>query len=503
MRTSKGFPLVLTADRVLMANYPTLLDGMFAASQTTAVPAFIMRRFVAPPVGARGLRAEAAPLGLRLVEASLLKGGFSVDDVAVVSPELLKHAIGPATRAVLVSSGDPLGLGMNDSTMSGIGGGRPFAPIWFEAMMRELTRMKVQHGFRIIFGGPGAWQLEQDPDARRRLGIDSVFLGYAEGDIAQIVAKVCAGGEVETLHVARSVPVDGIPPIAGPTIMGVVEVSRGCGLGCPFCTLAAEPMLHMPIWKILSDVETNVAGGMTSVSLVSEDILRYGSSGGRLAPDRLLELVRAVRSVRMLRLIQLDHVNVSSAARFPLDALAELRRILVRGTASRMVWVNLGVETASGDLLASASCRGKLHPFMPNEWEDVCEEAVRRLLAAGFVPMLSLILGLPGETDEHVRRTWKFVRRLRGQRVLVFPVFYAPVRPGGRAFGIRDMGREHWRLFRESYEFNFRWLPALYRDNHAGAGVPGSRRLFVQVGGLIKSVEWWLRIRLKSARKNV
>lgn len=500
MSVRGGPHVVLTADRVLMSAYPTLLDGMFAASQTTTVPGFLMRRLVAPPVPANDLRAKAAPLGVRILEAALLRDGFADDVVAVVPPELLQRAIGPATRAVLVSSGDPLGLGMNDSTMSGIGGGRPFAPVWFEAMMRGLAGLKSCYGFRVIVGGPGAWQFEQDGHSARRFGIDSVFLGCAEKDIARVLVEACSSAGPRPLYNGETVTPQDVPAITGATIMGVVEASRGCGLGCPFCTLAGQPMLHLLADKIVTDVETNVAGGVTSASLVSEDILRYGASGGRLAPERLLGLVRAVRRVQGLRLIQLDHVNVSSAARFPPDALLELRRLLLDGTPSRMVWVNLGVETAAGELLAGASCTGKMHPFAPDEWEDACEAAVSGLLAAGFVPMLSLIFGLPGETDEHVRRTRAFVRRLHGQRVLVFPMFYAPVRPGERAFGVGDMRREHWRLFREAYEFNFRLLPALYRDNHAGAMVPASRRLLTRIGGMLKAGEWRLRISLKSRR---
>ena len=487
--------MVLTADRILMADYPTLLDGMLAASQTTAVPEFAMRRFIAPRMPTEGVRAKKAPLGLRLIEAALIESGFSVRDVAVVPPEELARAIGPATRAVLVSSGDPLGLGMNDSTMSGIDGGQPYTQVWFERLCDDLKAFKARSpGLRIVAGGPGAWQLEQNPQERDRLGLDVVFCGYGEEDVTKLVGDILDEKPVDPVYNSSSGTSGRVPAILGPTSMGVVEISRGCGLGCPFCTMNSQPMVHMPVEKVVGDVETNVAGGVTSVSLISEDFLRYGSKGGKLEPERLLELVEVVRRVRGLGLIQLDHVNVSSAARFPKDQLRELFSLLTRDVRHRFLWVNIGVETASGELLERSSCRGKLRPFRADEWEDACERAIGNLMEAGFTPMLSLMFGIPGETEAHLRHTLAFVERLRGRPLVAFPLFYAPVVPGEKRFSVDDMTPVHWRLFRLCYEFNFKWMPRLYWDNQTGAGTSLWRRVLVQLGGRIKALHWKMRL---------
>jgi len=103
----EGFRVVLTADRLLMSDFPVLLDGMAAASMTTALPAWFMRRFLCPPVPVEGIRASLAPLGLRKIEAALLEAGFRPEEVAVVPPDRVARAVGRATKAVLVSSGDP------------------------------------------------------------------------------------------------------------------------------------------------------------------------------------------------------------------------------------------------------------------------------------------------------------------------------------------------------------------------------------------------------------
>ena len=83
---SAGYPIVLTADRTLMADYPTLLDGMMGTIQTSRVPGFLWRRVLAPPMAQADGRAERAPLGLRRIEATLRSAGYGPADVAVVTP---------------------------------------------------------------------------------------------------------------------------------------------------------------------------------------------------------------------------------------------------------------------------------------------------------------------------------------------------------------------------------------------------------------------------------
>ena len=58
-----GFPIVLTADRTLMADYQVLLDGMMAGSQTTTTPGFMMHALVSPPLAGDSLRAHARRWG--------------------------------------------------------------------------------------------------------------------------------------------------------------------------------------------------------------------------------------------------------------------------------------------------------------------------------------------------------------------------------------------------------------------------------------------------------
>ena len=38
---------------------------------------------------------------------------------------------------------------------------------------------------------------------------------------------------------------------------------------------------------------------------------------------------------------------------------------------------------------------GKIRPFKPAEWGELCDQQIRRLIKAGYFPLVSLIMGLP------------------------------------------------------------------------------------------------------------
>jgi radical SAM superfamily enzyme YgiQ (UPF0313 family) len=469
-----------------------LFDGMLAASQTTTTPSLLVRGLMAPAVRRDGLRAHQAPLGLRRIEAALLRDGWDAEEVAVVRPEELPRAVGRRnTRVIGLSSGDPLGWGMNSTTMAGIAGGTVYTSRWAQKLCRRVAALRERAPeARVVMGGPGAWQLAADDAARRALGIDHVITGYCEGNVAELFRRMAEGEALSPVLEGQGPDGDAVPAIRGASVMGSVELSRGCGLGCRFCTLAQTAMVHLPAATILADAETNLAAGVTSLALIGEDVFRYGGAGSRCCPAALLGLLRQLRALPGLRLLQADHANIIAVAQFTDDELGELHRLFVGERRHDYLWLNLGVETASGSLLAANGGRAKMGPYPPEAWGDFSLAQVRRLVRAGFFPLVSLVLGMPGETPDDVERTARWVDQLRQERVAIFPLFYAPVDGQGPAFRTGQMTAAHWRLFRAAYRLNFRWVPRLLWDNQSGAGVGLARRLVLQALGR-GQVVWW------------
>ncbi|MBD3268286.1 radical SAM protein [bacterium] len=494
--TSLKPSVILVADRTLCSNYRILFEGIFATMQTTKVPELAMKRLVSPPmpIDSHG-RAKAAPLGLRRMESALIKQGIvKENEVVCTTPEGLPKLLGPWVKVLGVSSSDPLGQGMSNTTTDKFWSGELYTRYWTAKMMADMKKAKQQYGFQVVGGGAGAWQWMNNPQEAENQGIDTLFVGYGEAKGADLIRRLLKKEDFSPVMEEEGTAGEHIPPIHHPSLLGIVELSRGCGKGCRFCTLSKKSMYHLPADTILSDMETNVANGITSVVSGSEDFFRYGASGSEINFETLRNLLVDMKQIKGLSFMQIDHANISSVLQMTDEQLKEIRALLQWQQKTDYLWINMGVESANGRLVA-ANSPGKIHPFDPENWESMVKEAVDRLSRTGFFPVLSLILGLPGETEEDINRTIKLVDDISRQPAVVFPVFYEPVLPGEPKFSLEHMTQKHLALYTQCYEINFKYVPLMYWDNQRAGGVPWHQRALIRLLGKTEMQAWRKRFR--------
>jgi len=487
--------VVLVADRTLSADYRILFEGIFATMQTTQVPEIAMRKFVSPPAKTDSTgRAVTAPLGLRRVESALLKyTDLTEDDIVCTTPDALGKLLGPWVKVVGVSSSDPLGQGMSNTTTTSFWEGELYTRYWTRQMLEQIYQAKEKYDFKVVGGGAGAWQWNRYDDETADKTIDVVIEGYFEGQGPEIFKKLLSGEETEEYVCEKTTAIENLQPITNASLLGIVELSRGCGRGCKFCTMSRNKMAHLPSDTIISDLKTNVRAGVRSVVSGSEDFFRYGSETTKPDFDKLCSLLYEMQKIKELAFMQIDHANITSVMQMTEQELKEVRRLLTWSKKAEYLWVNMGVESASGYLVA-ANCPGKVAPCKPDQWEEVVKETVDKMSRTGFFSVVSLVLGLPGETGEDLSRTLKLVKYLEQKDAVIFPVFYEPYSmeeiQQGKRFSVEKMNARHLELYSTCYEINFRKVPLLFWDNQRAGGVSWAKRAAMRVLGKTEVRAW-------------
>jgi len=462
MAVSPGYPIVLTADRTLMSEYGGgIFLGFSACVPKGLIPDRLYFSLFCPSVDVdKDGSVEAAPCGTRKIEAALLDHGFSTEDVIVAHPEHLEKAVGPRTKALGITENDPLGIGPATSTFTEIFSGEAYMAIKF----RELLNHPVVKKFKpkIIVGGPGSWQLE-DEEIRKQLGIDCVVIGEGEKVAISIFEKALNDEELPSVVHGDVVSEDEIPVIKGATVDGVIEIARGCGRGCDFCIPTLQCYRCLPVKHVLEEVEVNLRAGRQPL-LHAEDVLRYGAKGIEVNRESVIDLFRSVKNYPGVNKVGISHFALSSVAAAP-DVIEEISDIL-DATGERWVSGQTGIETGSPQLM-KRHMKGKCKPFTPEEWPDVVIEAFEILSENNWVPCSTLILGLPGETEKDLQLTISLVKKLRPFKSLIVPLFLVAI--GGlrnrcSSFTLDQMTREHSELLLECWKHNLEWMPTLFKE---------------------------------------
>lgn len=456
----QGVQTVLTADRTLMSEYNGSEFMGFAACSAKMMPDWLYKRILCPSVEVDNGGVKFAPCGLRKIESALLDNGFSEKDVVVAHPEHLNRVIGKETKVLGISTNDPLGLGPASTTFADLMGRESYNAIFFRLLVSNPLIRK--YGLRVIVGGAGAWQLN-DERIMTRMGIDTVCIGEGELVAPELFSKALNGEKLPRVVEGGIVPAEQIPTIIHGTINGLVEIARGCGRGCKFCNPTMVKYRCYPLDKILKEVKVNLNAGCRKIILHAEDVLRYNANGVIPNGCDVIELFTEVK--KLTDNVGMSHFGLASVAAKP-ELIEKLSEILELGTRERP-WTSAqtGIETGSPGL-ATEHLKGKAKPFDVKSWPSLVRDSFGILKDNNWVPCATLILGMPKENSDDVIKTIELVEDLSEYKSFIVPLFFIPIGTLGadRFFRVKDMTPEHWKLLAACIKHDFRWLRPLMEE---------------------------------------
>jgi len=425
--------------------------------------------FICNPIESINGRANYAPYGLRKVEASLLRDGYTKDEVVVAHPDYIEQFIGPETQVVGTYEMDPLGMG--PVTMTFTYGRKQMS--YDEYYNRELhyrinaAKIRNNSNAKVIAGASGTWQYNYDPAKIEEYGL----YGLVEGDLGGIGPEIdgvgrrffdaLINGEMENanpfkktefkieikefirddrnyhgrfIHYSDEPSIDEIPNIANPSMHGMIEVMRGCGRGCKFCDVTLRPLRYYPVEKVQKEIEINMKyGGLKNAWIHSDDIFVYGlnpRTTKNMQPNReaIEELFTGIMATGI------EHTNPTHGTLA--GAIADERLIpnvskIIKAAPDNHIGIQCGFETGSTRLIGKYADR-KLAPYKPSEWHWVVKTAVKTLNEHYWVPAFTLIMGL--NNDETPDDSWETIRLIHeleteqpDSKFTVTPLTFVPI----------------------------------------------------------------------------
>jgi radical SAM superfamily enzyme YgiQ (UPF0313 family) len=436
--------------------------------------------------------ARYMPAGVRVLEKSLLRE-FTADEVVACFPDDLDKFVGPNTRVVGVSTHNPLGVTFAAGVYTSIYGSskEPLNSIYTRVMFNRIKSSPYRKNFQVIVGGSGGWQIAQN-NAFEELGVDCVAEGRSESsDTLALFQKAITGEALpREINLVHPTSRDAILFPDKRTTFGVVEMTTGCGRRCQFCVPDLNPQIDLPKARIMDAVRANVREGNKLVSLATEDMFIWGqvhTDTPFFFPNReaLVDLYTEIVNTPGVEQHLLSHCTMAPFVVDP-ELIRQLSEVLLPKSPIHLPRLSthpegkalvplIGLETGSVRM-ARQIMPSKGIPFSIDDWPSVVLEGLRVANKNNWFPMMTLMIGNPGESDQDVRETLDLVYEMdrRGLFAFLVPSIFTPLHDTRMEHqtGVtrtRQLSPLQWQLMMKCWKHNLRpgqyswWGPLAWR----------------------------------------
>jgi radical SAM superfamily enzyme YgiQ (UPF0313 family) len=492
--SGEGKPIVLTAPLTETIDHAGYFIQMALASLPKRMEGVIDQKYPKWRELERNADGSARymPAGVRLVEASILRE-FSAEDVVCCYPDDLPKFIGPRTRAIGVSTHNPLGVTFAAGVYASIFGSsrEPINSHYARQLFLTLKESAHRPNFKVIVGGSGGWQISQT-DSFEDLSVDCVVEGRSESDDTLDLFRKAIRGEPLPRFVQVSHPT-GRDELLTPqkrTTFGVVEMTTGCGRRCQFCLPDLNPQIDFPKEKIMDAVHANVRDGNHQISLATEDMFIWGQVHTGVPfyfPNReaLLDLYRGIVNTPGVDNHLLSHCTMAPSVVDP-KLIEDLSGVLLEKSPVKLPSVSthpegrilsplIGMETGSVRL-AKEIMPGKGVPFPIEEWQSVLIQGLTIYNRNNWFPVVTLMVGSPGETEADCKATLDVLYEVERRGLFAFfvPSIFTPLHDTRMAAkeGVqasRNLTRLQWQILMKCWKMSLKpalqswWGPMAWR----------------------------------------
>lgn len=229
--------------------------------------------------------------------------------------------------------------------------------------------------------------------------------------LPRILRKIPDLEETRLHHAAPLFDFAGVQPRypATPKAFAYLKIAEGCSHRCTYCTIPAirGPWRSRPIDTLVAEARALTASGVKELNLVAQDTTAYGRDrkGAPGLPQLLRELC-AIDGLKWLRLLYGHPARITK----------ELLKTMA-GHPQICPYLDLPIQHGHDEMLKRMG-RG----YSRQTILETCRRA--RQVIPGVALRTTVMVGFPGETEEHFAALFDLIQEVRFEHLGVF--LYSP-----------------------------------------------------------------------------
>lgn len=188
-----------------------------------------------------------------------------------------------------------------------------------------------------------------------------------------------------------------------PPYSAYLKIADGCDNNCTYCAI---PKIRGHFRSrapedIVNEAKLLAESGVKELILIAQDTTRYGTDIGTDLPELLEKLV----SIEGVEWIRVHYYYTEAITKKLIDTMAKYDKICN--------YIDMPIQHADNYILRRMARRTTV--------EEITEKIdyIRKTLKNSYI-RTSIIVGFPGETDEHFNNLYDFVKKIRFDRMGVF-----------------------------------------------------------------------------------